>query len=92
MFFCVPNESEISGDMLSAMGWDLRTVGEAQIRSITAMQRSIDDYRQTQEPQELSRIRGYLKDMQRRSKEANDSFADLLAIVAELEAGQPDAG
>jgi hypothetical protein len=31
--------------MLSVMGWDVRGLGEAQLRSLTAMQRCIEDFR-----------------------------------------------
>jgi hypothetical protein len=90
--FRVPNESEVRGEMLSAMGWDLRALGEAQIRSITTMQRCIDDYRKAPDPRALREIRRHVLELDRRSSAARESWTQLLQIVADLEAMQAEAG
>ncbi len=67
------------------MGWDLRSLGEAQVRSVTAMQRCIDDYRKTEDADALTEIRKHLKELEVRSAQAKQSFTDLLEVVADLQ-------
>jgi hypothetical protein len=74
--------------MLSAMGWDLRALGEAQVRSLTSMQRCIEDYRKTADPDALTKIRQHINDLEQRSQQAKISFAHLLAAVTEMEAAR----
>jgi hypothetical protein len=71
--------------MLSAMGWDLRGLAEAQVRSLTAMQRCIEDYGKTNDPTALSEIRRHVGDLQQRSQHAKESFAHVLEAVTDLE-------
>jgi hypothetical protein len=45
---------------LAAVAWDLRASAEAQIRSLTALQRCIDEYRDTADPKALDEIAKHL--------------------------------
>jgi hypothetical protein len=89
--FGVTNERDVTIEMLSAMGWDLRALGEAQVRSLTAMQRCIDDYRKTLDLQALREVRRHISELDQRSYQTKDSFAHLLEIVTELESTHTDA-
>ncbi len=73
-------------DVLVAMGWDLRTLGEAQVRSVTALQRCIEEYRKSGDQSALREIRRCLTDLEARSHQAKESYRDLVEVVAALQA------
>jgi hypothetical protein len=79
-------------DLLLALGWDLRSLGEAQVRSITAMQRCIEDYRKASDPEALREIRRHIHELEHRSVKAKQSFTELLAAVDDIEANLAGAG
>ena len=74
-------------DILTAMGWDLRALGEAQLRSLTAMQRCIEDYRKTSDPDAASEIRRHVADIEQRSPHVQEALNSLRETLGELEPG-----
>jgi hypothetical protein len=72
-------------ELLNVMGWDLRVLAEAQVRSLTAMQRCIDDYRKTADLKALSEIRRHIAELDSRSHQAQGSYATLRDTVRQLE-------
>jgi hypothetical protein len=74
-------------ELLSAIGWDVRGLGEAQLRSLTAMQRCIEDFRKTGDPDALAGIRRHVRELEQRSPQVQTVLKHLLDTVSELEAG-----
>jgi len=74
-------------EMLTVMGWDLRALGEAQLRSLTAMQRCIEDYRKTSDPHAASEIRRHMGDIEERFPHAQEALNSLRQALGELEPG-----
>jgi hypothetical protein len=73
-------------ELLSAMGWDVRGLGEAQLRSLTAMQRCIEDFRTTGDLQALAGIRRHVRELEERSPQVQTVLKHLVDTVNELEA------
>jgi hypothetical protein len=70
----VHNNYEVTGDVLSAMAWDLRALAEAQVRSLTAMQRCIDDYRKSGASDAAEGILKHIGEIEHRSPQAAESL------------------
>ncbi len=68
------NNYEIVGDLLSAMAWDLRALAEAQVRSLTAMQRCIDDFRKSGASAAADGILKHIGEIEGRSPHAAESL------------------
>ena len=79
-------------EVLSALGWDLRALGEAQVRSLTAMQRCIDDYRKTGDSDALREVRRHILELADRSHHAKESFDQLLQVMNDLESAPSATG
>jgi hypothetical protein len=65
------------GELLSAMGWDLRGLGEAQLRSLTALQRCIEDFRKTGDPEAARGILKHIGELEERSPHVQHVLRDL---------------
>jgi len=70
----VHNEHEQAGDILSALAWDLRALAEAQVRSLTAMQRCIDDFRKTGDVAAAEGVLKHIGEIEGRSPQAAESL------------------
>jgi hypothetical protein len=67
--------------MLSAIGWDLRALGEAQLRSLTSMQRCIEEFQATGDPHAADEIRRHAKALEERSVTVRDSLQYLIETL-----------
>jgi hypothetical protein len=68
---------------MSAMGWDLRGLGEAQVRSLTAMQRCIEDFRKGDRDAAVGILR-HIGEIEGRSPQVAETLRELRAAVAAL--------
>jgi hypothetical protein len=70
--------------VLSAIGWDLRALGEAQLRSLTAMQRCIEDFRKSGDPEAARGILTHITELEDRSPHVHETLnvlRETLSIV-----------
>ena len=63
----MPTPEPTKADLLATVGWDLRALGEAQLRNLTAMQRCIEEYRESKDRNALAEIRKHIAEMRDRS-------------------------
>ena len=80
----VPSNPKI--DRLSAIAWDLRTFAEAQVRTLTALQRCLDDYRKTREADALVEARKHVRELTARAPQANEVLRTLDATLSNVAA------
>jgi len=54
-------------ELLSTLAWDIRALGEAQVRSLTAMQRCLDDFRRTGDRKAAKGMLEHIAELETRS-------------------------
>lgn len=67
-------EAPDEANMLAATLWDLRANWEAQLRSMTAMQRCVDEYRLTADPKALTETARHLQTVTERHRAGDDGI------------------
>jgi hypothetical protein len=76
-------------DLLSAVAWDLRALGEAQVRALTSIQRCIEEYRQTAGSQALLEMRKHLRVMETGAPQIREALKLLREALAGVESEHP---
>jgi len=71
-------------DELRAASWDMRASMEANARAMTALQRCIDDYRRTADPQALDEIVKHIAGIRGNLHRLRDGLADSGRLVDAL--------
>jgi hypothetical protein len=79
--------SDDSTEMLSALGWDLRGLGEAQLRSLTSLQRCIDDFRRTGNLEAAREILRHIAELEARSPVIRETLRRLRDELVAVEPG-----
>lgn len=74
-------------DMLAVNLWDLRANWEAQLRSMTAMQRCVDEYRQTADPKALTETARHLQTATDRHRAGDDGIKQVHETLSALMRG-----
>ena len=77
-------DPDMTVEVLSAIGWDLRALGEAQVRSLTAMQRCIEDYRKTSDPAAVSGILKHIDEIEGRSPKVHEALREIRETLRTL--------
>jgi hypothetical protein len=78
-------DRSVKTELLSAIGWDVRALGESQLRSLTAMQRCIEDYRNSGDPEAAYGIRKHIRELEERSPHVFEALTFLRKVLTELE-------
>jgi hypothetical protein len=71
-------------ELLSPVGWEVRALGEAQLRSLTAMQRCIDEFQRTGDPEAAEGVRRHIRELQERSPQVLEAIRFLITILDEV--------
>ena len=71
-------------NMLAVTLWDLRASWEAQLRSMTAMQRCVDEYRRTADPKALTETSRHLQAVTDRHRAGDDGVKQAHEILSAL--------
>lgn len=79
------NDASGKADLLSAIGWDLRGLGEAQLRDLTAMQRCIDDFRRTSDREAAFGVLRHAGEIETRSPHVQEALGQLRDALAAID-------
>ena len=71
-------------ELLSATSWDVRTSAEAQVRTLTALQRFIEDYRRDGDPDALAQIAKHLATIATHARQVIESLTVASESLAAL--------
>ncbi len=75
---CMPNVRHEHLDALRTTSWDMRASMEANARTLTGLQRCIDDYRRTADPDALDEIAKHIRSIRR----TTGHIREVLAVAA----------
>jgi hypothetical protein len=81
----VVNDRTAESDLLSAIGWDLRALGEAQLRSLTSLQRCIEDFNKTGDADAAHGILRHAGEIEGRSPQVYEALRHLRETLAGID-------
>jgi hypothetical protein len=71
-------------ELLSATSWDVRTSAEAQVRTLTALQGCIEEYRRDGDPDALAQIARHLATITTQARQVIESLSVASESLAAL--------
>jgi hypothetical protein len=74
-------------DLLSTAAWDVRATLEAQLRTLTSLQRCLDEYRDSADPKALRQVAEHLHSIDARMPALRDALPQAREALQALVAG-----